>query len=83
MFTFMAAALAAAALGAASPADDGRPIVIGRGYDLPSAVLHQTRRINVYLPPDFAERKEPLPVEPRILPVCLLDCTLAISFFPL
>lgn len=63
MFNLVAAAMAAVTLGAATPAaDSGQPIVIGRGYDLPSAVLHQTRRINVYLPPDFAERKAPLPV---------------------
>lgn len=62
MLNLMAALVAAASLGASAPADQGHPIVIGRGYDLPSTVLHQTRRINVYLPPDFAERKEPLPV---------------------
>jgi predicted alpha/beta superfamily hydrolase len=62
MLNLAAAALAAVTLAAAAPDDPGQPIVIGRGYDLPSAVLHQTRRINVYLPPDFAQRKTPLPV---------------------
>lgn len=62
MTSLLAAAMAAVALSASAPAEPGRPIVIGQGYDLPSAVLHQTRRINVYLPPDFAGRKTPLPV---------------------
>lgn len=62
MFNLVAAVMAAVTLSAAAPADPGQPIVIGRAFDLPSAVLHQTRRINVYLPPDFAERKTPLPV---------------------
>jgi predicted alpha/beta superfamily hydrolase len=55
-----AAALAVAALllpaqappPAATPAT-GEPIVIGRSYLVPSAVLHGNRRINVYLPPHY------------------------------
>ncbi|MBI1405434.1 MAG: alpha/beta hydrolase [Caulobacter sp.] len=31
----------------------GEPVVIGQGYDLPSTILGQTRRINIQLPPGY------------------------------
>lgn len=52
---------------AAAAAEDGVLIVIGRGYDLPSRILGQTRRINVWLPPSYAEGKGTYPV------LCLMD----------
>ena len=39
----------------AEPADEGRPIVIGRSYAIPSRVLGGTRRLNVYLPPHYGD----------------------------
>ena len=59
-----AAILAAAAMAGSNPAppEGGRPIVIGQAYDLPSATLHQTRRINVYLPRDYADAGKSFPV---------------------
>jgi predicted alpha/beta superfamily hydrolase len=47
-----------AALPAAAPPpvpDPGRPIVIGTGYELPSAILGDRRRINVALPAHYGE----------------------------
>lgn len=60
----LAAILAAMAMTGASPAppEGGRPIVIGQGYDLPSATLKQTRRINVYLPRGYAGSDRSYPV---------------------
>ncbi len=46
----------------AAPADDGRPIVIGRAYDLPAKILGDTRRINIYLPDHFGEAGLTFPV---------------------
>lgn len=43
-------------------AEEGRPVVIARSYTLESRVLKQTRRINVYLPPSYAEGQGRLPV---------------------
>lgn len=58
----LAALLVLAAPAAAqSPfAGPGTPVVIGQGYDLPSKVMGDTRRINVQLPPgyDDAENKD-------------------------
>jgi predicted alpha/beta superfamily hydrolase len=45
----------AAAPPAATPAAAARPIVIGSGYDVQSAVLRGRRRINVYLPEHYSE----------------------------
>lgn len=61
------AGLAGAAGAAPSAAEEGVPIVIGRGYDLPSKILGQTRRINVWLPPSYAAGKGSYPV------LCLMD----------
>ena len=38
------------------------PIVIGRSYALPSAIMGQTREINVWLPPGYAESGQTYPV---------------------
>lgn len=45
-----------------TPPLDGRPIVIGRSYLLPSAVLKDDRRVNVYLPQDYADPGRRFPV---------------------
>jgi predicted alpha/beta superfamily hydrolase len=42
--------------------DEGRPIVIARSYTLESRVLKETRRINVWLPPGYAEGQGRFPV---------------------
>ncbi len=55
-----ASALAASAEDA--PAVAETPIVIGRSYALPSAVMGQTREINVWLPPRYAESGQTYPV---------------------
>ena len=47
---------------AGGPEDGGRPIVIGRSYVLPSKTLGGKRRINVYLPPGYADAKRRFPV---------------------
>ena len=66
-----AAALAAAALvltaqtpppPPAPAAAAGEPIVIGRSYLVPSAVLHGNRRINVYLPPHYGAPGRRFPI---------------------
>jgi predicted alpha/beta superfamily hydrolase len=48
---------------AAAATNPAAPLVIGESFQLPSAVLHETRRINVYFPPGFtAASTEALPV---------------------
>jgi predicted alpha/beta superfamily hydrolase len=42
--------------------EEGRPIVIGRGFSLASQVLHDTRRINVYLPDGYGSSSRPYAV---------------------
>ncbi|CAN5885848.1 alpha/beta hydrolase [soil metagenome] len=57
--------LALAILTFATPATalpPGQPIVIGTGYDLPSKVLGDTRRINVWLPAGYATGAKTYPV---------------------
>ena len=57
--------LALAILTLATPAaalPSGQPIVIGTAYDLPSKVLNQTRRLNIYLPAGYAEGAKTYPV---------------------
>jgi predicted alpha/beta superfamily hydrolase len=68
------AALVLAALGASATAivapaegDTGRPIVIGRSFALTSAVLGDTRRVNVWLPDGYGDTGRRFPV------VVLLD----------
>lgn len=46
----------------AAEGEEGRPMVIARSYTVESRVLKQTRRINVYLPPGYADGKTRLPV---------------------
>jgi predicted alpha/beta superfamily hydrolase len=46
----------------AHASDDGRPIVIGRSYTLKSAILGDTRRLNVYLPPHYGDPTRRFPV---------------------
>ena len=38
------------------------PVVIGQSYALPSAVMNQTREINVWLPPGYAKGSQTYPV---------------------
>ena len=47
---------------APAAAEEGRPIVIGRSYALPSKVLGDTRRLNVYLPPHYGDAARRFPV---------------------
>ncbi|WP_164011176.1 alpha/beta hydrolase [Pyxidicoccus trucidator] len=42
--------------------EGGRPVVIARSYTLESSVLKETRRINVYVPPSYADGQTRLPV---------------------
>lgn len=59
----LALSLAAASSHAAiAPPPDGRPIVIGQSYALDSKILGQTRRINVWLPADYAASGKTYPV---------------------
>ncbi len=55
-------ATALAAPAEEAPAVAETPIVIGRSYALPSAVMGQTREINVWLPPGYAESGQTYPV---------------------
>jgi hypothetical protein len=63
-----AAALVTGALAAQSTspagarAEEGRPIVIGKSHELPSKLLKDVRRINVYLPPHHGESGRKFPV---------------------
>ncbi len=54
--------LAAQAAPLAKPPRNGRPIVIGQSYLLPSAVLKDDRRVNVYLPRDYDDPGRRFPV---------------------
>ena len=57
--------LALAVLALATPAaalPPGQPIVIGTGYDLPSKVLGDTRRLNIWLPDGYAKGAKTYPV---------------------
>lgn len=45
-----------------APAEAGSPILIGRSYVVPSAVLQGTRRVNVYLPPHYGAPRRRFPV---------------------
>lgn len=59
--------MAGGATALAAPAEDApavaeTPIVIGRSYALPSAIMGQTREINVWLPPGYAESGQTYPV---------------------
>nr|WP_313417034.1 alpha/beta hydrolase-fold protein [Brevundimonas diminuta] len=38
------------------------PVVIGQSYALPSAIMNQTREINVWLPPGYAKGNQTYPV---------------------
>jgi predicted alpha/beta superfamily hydrolase len=60
---FTAALLGIVAL-AARPARaaDASPLVIGETFQLPSKILGETRRINVYMPPGYAGSNERVPV---------------------
>lgn len=60
----IALALLALALPAsAAPALTGeQPTVVGQSYELPSAVLKQTMRINVWLPPGYGDPNRRFPV---------------------
>ena len=45
-----------------APVDHPQPVTIGTSYTLPSSILGQTRRINVYLPPGYMEGNARYPV---------------------
>jgi len=62
--TFVAALALLACLPSFARADDdeGRPIVIGKSYTIHSKVLGDTRRLNVYLPPDYKDASRKFPV---------------------
>ncbi len=65
-FSFLLLLLSAAP-GPLARAQDAAPLSIGQTFTLPSAVLGETRRINVYLPPahaDSATRRLPVPYMP-------------------
>ena len=42
----------------ASDVDQARPLVIGETFTIDSKILGETRRINVYVPPGYAESRE-------------------------
>ncbi|HVY07940.1 MAG TPA: hypothetical protein VHB46_18335, partial [Burkholderiales bacterium] len=64
LFVFVALAMmyVPAFAHAADLADEGRPIVIGKSYTIQSKVLGDTRRLNVYLPPDYKDASRKFPV---------------------
>ncbi len=54
--------LALTAVSSSAQSSPSSPITIGETFTMPSAVLGQTRRINVFLPPGYAEGKQAYPV---------------------
>ena len=52
------AACLVSAVGTSRAGDDAKPLVIGETFTIESKVLGETRRINVYLPPGYAESPE-------------------------
>ncbi len=58
----MTATAAQAQTAPQTPAPAETPIVIGRSYALPSAVMGATREINVWLPPGYADSGKTYPV---------------------
>jgi uncharacterized protein len=60
----LSALLAAVAFGAQAqtPPSDGKPIVIGQSYSVPSAIFAGPRTVNVHLPPDYGDPKRRFPV---------------------
>lgn len=61
LFALALIALAVPASAAPALAPAG-PIVVGQAFDLPSAVLKQTMRVNVWLPPGYADPNRRFPV---------------------
>lgn len=55
-------ALTACGHGTGLPTEAARPIVIGQSQLLPSSILGGPRRINVYLPPGYADASRRFPV---------------------
>jgi hypothetical protein len=51
----IACALVLSAAASAGAVEKASPLVIGETFTIPSKVLNETRRINVYLPPGYAE----------------------------
>lgn len=47
---------------APAQASDARPIVLGQGFDIPSDVLGETRRLNIYVPPGYQDGAKRYPV---------------------
>ena len=60
-FAISLVVVAASACGRGQPAQP-RPVEIAASYTLPSTILKQVRRINVYLPPGYAAREARYPV---------------------
>lgn len=58
----MALVLGAGAASAQTAPAEPRPIVVGQAYSVPSAVLGETRTLNVWLPPSYAEGERRYPV---------------------
>ena len=58
----LTAPLAHAQTAPQTPAPAETPIVIGRSYALPSAIMGATREINVWLPPGYADSGKTYPV---------------------
>jgi len=57
-----ASLLAGPALAAEPPPSGEHPIVIGQSYAVPSAILGETRRLNVWLPPSYGQGEQRYPV---------------------
>ncbi len=54
----MALVLAAPAATQAPFAGPGAPVVIGQGYDFPSRVLSDARRVSFMVPPGYGDPKQ-------------------------
>jgi predicted alpha/beta superfamily hydrolase len=59
---FLALAIGVSAPSAAQTSAPGEPVTIAVSYTLPSTVLNQSRRINVYLPPGYGTSGQRYPV---------------------
>ncbi|MDP3495315.1 MAG: alpha/beta hydrolase-fold protein, partial [Hyphomonadaceae bacterium] len=59
---FLAGCQSVASGVAAVVPDAGRQIVLGRGYEIASTALGETRQVNVYVPADYATSEKSYPV---------------------
>ena len=62
MILASAAALAGATAWRSAPAPEGRPVVLGQSYVIPSVMLRAQRRLNVFLPASYGEGQARYPV---------------------